>query len=63
MGSHHTGNDIDTKEFRIVWDADWLANIPEEFSEMSGDKLKVLIDKVFKTTTGLEMANKLYLND
>ena len=63
VGSHHTGNDIDTTEFRIVWDADWLANIPVEFSAMSKDKLKVLIDKVFKTTTGLEMANKLFLND
>ncbi len=63
VGSHHTGNDIDKTEFSVVWDADWLANSPVEFSELSKDKLKVLIDKVFKTTTGLEMANKLFLND
>ena len=61
IGSHHTGNDIDTTEFRIIWDADWLGNIPVEFPEMSKDKLKVLIDKEFKTTTGLEMVNKLFL--
>ncbi len=29
VGSHHSAGDIDTPEFRIVWDADWLVNIPK----------------------------------
>lgn len=29
VGSHHSGADIDTVEFRIVWDADLLANLQE----------------------------------
>jgi len=61
VGSHHTGNDIDTKEFRVVWDADWLVNIPDEFSEENKEKLRRIIDKVFKTDTGHQIAIELFL--
>ncbi len=61
VGSHHSGRDIDTIEFRILWDADWLVNIPDEFAGSSKEKLKVTIDKIFKTTSGKKKAYKLFV--
>jgi len=31
IANHHSAKDIDTLEFKILWDADWLVNIPDEF--------------------------------
>lgn len=33
VDNHHSAREIDTTEFRIVWDADWLTNLPEESPE------------------------------
>ncbi len=33
VGSHHSGDDIDTPEFRILWDADLLVNLEEARSD------------------------------
>ena len=33
IANHHSAKDIDTIEFRIIWDADWLVNIPVEFPD------------------------------
>ena len=56
IANHHSAKDIDTQEFRIIWDADWLVNIPEEFANIDEDKLKHLITKIFKTNTGRQIA-------
>jgi len=61
IANHHTAKDIDTLEFRIVWDADWLVNIPDECGKMSKDKLKGFIEKVFKTNKGKKLATGIYL--
>ncbi|MFC1490300.1 HD domain-containing protein [Candidatus Latescibacterota bacterium] len=62
VGSHHTGRDIDTLEFRILWDSDWLVNIPDEFPELGAEKLKSLIEKIFKTDSGKKKACELFLS-
>jgi hypothetical protein len=61
VGSHHSANDVDTPEFRIVWDADWLVNIPAEFPGASREKLQEIIDKVFKTHKGRQVAMESFL--
>ncbi len=61
IANHHSAKDIDTTEFRIVWDADWLVNIPDEFGSKSKDELAKLIDKIFKTKTGHQIAVKLFV--
>jgi hypothetical protein len=61
IGSHHSAKNIDTPEFRIVWDADWLVNLPDEFSAQGPDKTRELITRIFKTRSGLKLAEKLYL--
>ena len=52
VANHHSARDIDTPEFRIVWDADWLVNIPEEFADRSKDKLVDIVEKSMKSGTG-----------
>ena len=61
IGSHHSAKDIDTIEFAIVWDADRLVNIPVEFPDLEREKLKKLIERVFKTETGRQIAKELFL--
>jgi hypothetical protein len=61
IASHHSAKDIDTTEFRIIWDADWLVNIPVKFPNIAREKLQKLIDKVFKTCRGQQIAVKLFL--
>lgn len=61
IGSHHSAAGIDTAEFRIIWDADWLVNLPDEFSGTAGEKLERLIERVFKTEAGGRKARELFL--
>jgi putative nucleotidyltransferase with HDIG domain len=61
IANHHRAKDIDTTEFRIVWDADWLVNIPADFPNASKEKLQEIIDKTFKTHEGHKIATELFL--
>lgn len=61
VGNHHSAGDIDTPEFRIIWDADWLVNIPDEYDTSDSNSISELIDKVFKTPKGRTIAQELFL--
>ena len=61
IANHHSAKNIDTIEFRIVWDADWLVNLPMNFTDTSKEKLKEIIDKTFKTCKGRQMAVGTFL--
>lgn len=61
VANHHSARDIDTPEFRIVWDADWLVNLPAEFPHETHAQLENRVNKIFKTGTGKTLARKLYL--
>jgi len=56
IANHHSAKDIDTVEFRCVWDADRLVNIPDEFHGANDEALRRAIDNVFKTKTGHKIA-------
>jgi HD superfamily phosphodiesterase len=60
VANHHSARDIDTPEFRVVWDADWLVNIPDVLARADRATLLTTIDKVFKTKTGAGIARELY---
>lgn len=62
IANHHSAKDIDTIEFRIIWDADWLVNIPEDFQNAKKDKIRKIVDKVFRTTEGYRMATELFVS-
>lgn len=61
VANHHSGGGIDTPEFRIVWDADWLVNIPEEFDISDKARISRLIREVFRTDSGKRTAETLFL--
>jgi Zn ribbon nucleic-acid-binding protein len=61
IANHHSAKDIDTPEFRIIWDADWLVNLPDEFDLSDKTKTAARIDKLFKTPTGRAKARELYV--
>jgi len=63
IANHHSARDIDTAEFSIIWDADWLVNIPELFADDDKKQLRKIIGKIFKTGKGRQIAEKLFLND
>ncbi|OGV55829.1 MAG: hypothetical protein A2X49_11595 [Lentisphaerae bacterium GWF2_52_8] len=62
VANHHSAKDIDTPEFRAVWDADWLVNIPEELDMADLQRIELLINDVFKTETGRKIACQIFLN-
>jgi hypothetical protein len=61
--NHHSAKDIDTPEFRIVWDADWLVNIPNEFPDADREEISGKIEKTFKTSEGKKKAYEMYVGD
>lgn len=63
VGSHHSAQDIDTPEFRIIWDSDWIVNIPEERAGKSKQELRQFIEKIFRTQGGKEIALDLYCEE
>jgi hypothetical protein len=62
IANHHSAKNIDTPEFRVIWDADWLVNIPDECGKMNKEKLNGFIEKIFKTNKGKQLAKEIYLN-
>ena len=61
VANHHSAKDIDTLEFRVLWDADWLVNWPEMFPDESGAEGKARVQRIFKTNTGRETAWRLFV--
>lgn len=59
---HHHATGLDTPEFRILWDADWLVNIPDEYPGWDPVRLRPIVRKVFKTASGLNLAEILFLS-
>jgi hypothetical protein len=63
IANHHSAKNIDTPEFRIIWDSDWLVNIPDEVNLSDRVALNRLIEKIFKTTTGKKIAKAIFLKN
>jgi hypothetical protein len=61
IGSHHSPGEVDTDNFRIIWDADWLVNLGDEFDLRDSEKTRGMIAKIFQTVTGKGIAERIYL--
>jgi hypothetical protein len=61
IASHHSPGEVETDNFRIIWDADWLVNLGDECDLSEREKVEKLIGKTFMTPTGRGMARKIYL--
>ncbi len=63
IGSHHSAGDIDTIEFRTIWDADWLVNLAPESRDTPRGQLADRIERIFRTAKGKEIARRIFLTD
>lgn len=61
VGSHHSVGEIETTNFKIIWDADWLVNLPDVYDVKDKKNLSEIINNTFLTETGLAKAKFLYL--
>jgi HD superfamily phosphodiesterase len=61
IAHHHTPGKINTVNFKVLYDSDWLVNLGDEFDTSDKSKLAGLIEKVFLTQSGKNMARKIYL--
>ena len=61
VANHHSARDIDTPEFRIIWDADWLVKLPEEDDTSDTARLGQRIENIFKTERGRQIARTALL--
>ena len=61
IGCHHSPGEIDTVNFKIMWDADWLVNLPDVYDVKDRVKLQEIISETFMTKEGLKIAKELYL--
>ena len=61
IACHHSPGEIDTINFKVLYDADWLVNLKDELKDSDQEKIGKLIDKVFLTKTGRVMAEGIYL--
>jgi HD superfamily phosphodiesterase len=61
IGNHHTYTKIDDIDFQVLVEADFLVNIDED--NMTKDMIQVISKKYFKSHTGIEILNNLYLKN
>jgi HD superfamily phosphodiesterase len=63
IAHHHSPGRINTRNFKVLYDADWLVNLRDEYDIRDKAKLASIIDRVFLTESGRVMAREIYLRD
>jgi len=61
IAHHHSPGKINTQNFKVLYDADWLVNLKDEVSIKDKDKLREVINEIFLTKAAREIAEKTYL--
>ncbi|MDP1853195.1 MAG: HD domain-containing protein [Candidatus Omnitrophota bacterium] len=61
IAHHHTPGKVDTLNFKVLYDADWLVNLKDETDIKDKKKLRQAIGRIFLTKSGKELAERLYL--
>ena len=61
IAHHHSPGKITTTNFSVLYDADWLVNLRDEFDLQDRDKVSHLIDRIFLTRSGKALAREIYL--
>ncbi len=62
IAHHHSPGKITTRNFKILYDADWLVNLRDEYDIRDRAKLTTIIDRVFLTDAGKSLARQVYLD-
>lgn len=63
IAHHHSPGKINTRNFSVLYDADWLVNLRDEHDIQDKYKLRHIIDRVFLTPSGKALARKIYLSE
>ena len=61
IAHHHSPGKITTRNFEILYDADWLTNLGDEYDIQDQNKLSNIIENVFLTQSGKALAHEIYL--
>jgi len=61
IGHHHSPGVVNTTNFRILYDADWLVNLKDEYPTEDWSRLSAAIEKLFLTDSGKVLAKEIYL--
>ena len=61
IAHHHSPGAIKTKNFGILYDADWITNPKGEYGIQDKIKLRNIIERVLLTESGKALARELYL--
>jgi len=56
VGDHHSAKGAASTEFNIIWDADHLVNMHEEYATKSPEKLQAFVEAMFRTRLGRTLA-------
>lgn len=60
IANHHSAKDIDTMEFRIIWDADMIVNIHDERGGFTREGEPLNYEKRFRTAAGRRLAERMF---
>ena len=63
IAHHQRPGKIKTQNFTILYDADWLVNLRNEYDIQDRNKLTSIIDRVFLTESGKALAREIYLKE
>jgi hypothetical protein len=64
VANHHTAGDpeiVNTLEFQILWDADWLVNFPGRHRGQTVAEKEKAIGEIFRTKKGVLLARQMFL--
>ena len=63
IAHHHSRGKITTRNFGVLYDADWLVNLKDDYDIRDVKKLGTIIDRVFLTENGKALARQVYLQE
>ncbi|MFW6017123.1 MAG: HD domain-containing protein [bacterium] len=63
IGNHHSPGNINSYNFKLLYDADWLVNLPNahDLSKNSKEEIKETIDKLYLSQSGKEKAKEIFI--
>ena len=64
IGNHHSPGKINTYNFSLLYDADWLVNLPDihDLCKKSQQEIKNIINKLYLSEVGKKKAKEIFLN-
>ncbi|GAB6098263.1 HD domain-containing protein [Halanaerocella petrolearia] len=61
IAHHHSPGNITSLEFKILYDADWLVNLPVECNIKQLNNIETTINRLYLSKEGKKLAKKLFI--